>query len=144
MAASGSPGLEDIASFAPRLPNELVLTIFSQVDIPTMLNAAQVCQQWSTVVNDPMLWEGVTANLSIDQDMNSIAYVIKERGIKRICVSGMSEQTSSQLRNLTRNLSHWLVYLDLSNIRLSSSQLCKVFMSTMSCLLYTSPSPRDS
>ena len=137
------------------LPEEVFLHVISYLDTRTKLSAAQVCKAWQGALDDWNLWEGVTARLSIDMDMNMIVPVLEKRRINRVHISKNQlqeveeevleegvwaekeweeEEDFTELCNLTRMMSNSLCSLDLSNLHVLNSKLLEALTPTMNKL----------
>ncbi|XP_078377268.1 uncharacterized protein LOC144660493 [Oculina patagonica] len=72
-----------------RLPDALLLKIFSQFDIEDLMRMSRVCQQWRRVSLDPSLWQSI--------DLSQCFYArIRDRSV--ICL--VSRVTSSSITHI--------------------------------------------
>ena len=130
------------------LPEEIFLYVLSHLDTRAKLSAAQVCKTWRDTMDDWNLWKGVTAHLSIHQDINVITPVLEQRRINRVRISQVSSKCLQQvdrgmvdgkvdftaLCNLTRVMSNHLSSLNLFNLPVPNDKVCEALTPTMSKL----------
>ena len=136
-----------ISSSMLGLPEEIFLHVLSYLDTSAKLSAAQVCKTWRDKVNDWNLWKGVTAHLSLEQDMNEIVPVLEQRRISRVHISEKKSQEVEltqgvvdkevdfrELCNLTRMMCDTLCHLDLTDLHVPNDKLHEALTPSMSKL----------
>lgn len=63
---------------------ELLLMIFSYLDVTSLGRAAQVCTAWCDAASYKYLWRGVVAKIDMFRDVEPMYECLENRGIKRV------------------------------------------------------------
>ncbi|XP_054720807.1 F-box/LRR-repeat protein 14-like [Uloborus diversus] len=105
------------------LPMEILVNIFSYLDVPDKGRAAQVCSSWREASYYRPLWHGVSATVNFNDSAKLLCVNLAKRDIKDVQVIG-AEQNSI---HMVRTLPH-LELLDLSACEyLTDINLIKTF-----------------
>ncbi len=63
----GLANLDSARSKAPRLPNELIVHIFSFFDMRTLVRCPSICREWKELSSDEILWKGIFEKTNLSQ-----------------------------------------------------------------------------